>query len=196
MTVAALGVGLMLTATGCPSSLGIGDPCTPDLEYNPEFRGFTQDYVVTESTSFSCQSRICLVNHYRGRTSCPAGQDDNGNGPDGTPASGCKVPGTETAITGKEAGKACVPPECADRKAVDAVFCSCRCANVDGKTDDGQNYCECPENFACEQLVASTGVGGNEGLVGGYCTPKNKQYKPQSSCSAASGSSTTCNPAN
>ena len=203
MAVAALGVGLMLTATGCPQSGGIGDPCTPDREFDPTFRGFSQDGVFAESRSFSCESRICLVNHYRGRTSCPFGQDESGAGiegkpgTDGTNGSGCKVPGTNTAIVGDKSaanpsGKSCVPPQCNDRTKGDSVFCSCRCANVSGKTDDGANYCECPENFACEQLVASTGNGGNEGLSGGYCTPVGKNYKPQSSCSAVSGGSTNC----
>ncbi len=203
MAVAALGVCLMLTATGCPQSGGIGDACTPDKEYDPKFRGFSQDGVYAESRSFSCQSRICLVNHYRGRTSCPNGQDENGDGQpgkkgtDNEDGTGCKVPGTTKLIVGDKSeenaqGKSCVPPQCEDRKAVDSVFCSCRCANVEGKTDDGANYCECPENFACEQLVASTGLGGNEGLSGGYCTKVGKGYKPQSSCSAASGSSTSC----
>jgi len=59
--------------TSCQSG-GIGDPCTPEDEYNPQFGGFkvTEDNI--ESRSFQCQSRICLVNHFQGRVTCPEGQ--------------------------------------------------------------------------------------------------------------------------
>jgi hypothetical protein len=53
---------------------GVGDPCTPEYESDPQFSGFalTEGYI--ESRSFQCGTRICLVNHFQGRVSCPLGQ--------------------------------------------------------------------------------------------------------------------------
>ena len=56
------------------SSGGIGDPCTPEDEYRPDFAGFTLTQENIESRSFQCDSRICLVNFFQGRVSCPLGQ--------------------------------------------------------------------------------------------------------------------------
>src|SRR5271165_1104720 len=53
---------------------GVGDPCTPEDEYSITFSGFKVAEENIESRSFQCQSRICLVNHFQGRVSCPAGQ--------------------------------------------------------------------------------------------------------------------------
>lgn len=58
---------------GCPSS-GVGDPCIPEDEYKENFPGFKLTEENIESRSFQCQSRICLVNHFQGRASCPNGQ--------------------------------------------------------------------------------------------------------------------------
>jgi hypothetical protein len=54
---------------------GVGDPCTPEDEYNPDFAGFKVSEENIESRSFQCATRICLVNHFQGRVSCPLGQD-------------------------------------------------------------------------------------------------------------------------
>jgi hypothetical protein len=59
--------------TACQSG-GLGDPCTPEDEYNPLFAGFKVTEENIESRSFQCQTRICLVNHFQGRVSCPLGQ--------------------------------------------------------------------------------------------------------------------------
>jgi len=53
---------------------GVGDPCTPEDEYNPQFSGFAMTEEHIESRSFQCRTRICLVNHFQGRVSCPLGQ--------------------------------------------------------------------------------------------------------------------------
>ena len=54
---------------------GIGDPCTPEDEYTAAFAGFKVTEENIESRSFQCSTRICLVNHFQGRTTCPQGQD-------------------------------------------------------------------------------------------------------------------------
>lgn len=179
-----LAVAAALTLAAFPGcgSTGIGDPCTPEQEYNTDFNGFDYKQVSVESKSFQCQTRLCLVNHFQGRVSCPYGQDATGAALSGTAA--CKVPGTDSNVLGNPSDKntlAAVQPQCTDRTSDKAVYCSCRCQNVDGKADDGAVYCACPDGFSCTQLVASTGIG-NEGLTGGYCLKKGTQYNPSRVC--------------
>ena len=83
--------------------------------------------------------------------------------------------------------KATVSPQCTDRKAANSVYCSCRCANINGATDDGAVYCKCPEGFECKQLVSSIGQG-NEGLTGGYCIKSGTAYDQNNACG------NTCDP--
>jgi hypothetical protein len=53
---------------------GIGDPCIPEDEYSAAFAGFKVSEENIESRSFQCSTRICLVNHFQGRVTCPFGQ--------------------------------------------------------------------------------------------------------------------------
>ena len=182
---------IALSATGC-SATGIGDPCTPELEYQKDFRGFDLDQVLFESKSFQCQTRLCLVNHFRGRVTCPYGQDEKGVSGSSGP---CLVPGTNERVTGEPGAPkgAKVEAQCLDRTADRAVYCSCRCSNKDGRTDDGANYCACADGFECTQLSGSIGSS-NEGLTGGFCTKKGTTYGT-SSCGSScdkSKSATTC----
>jgi hypothetical protein len=187
--------------SGCPTTGGgVGDPCTPDKEFDPKFSGFSLKEASVESKSFQCQSRVCLVNHFRGRVSCGEGnaenkrglgQDKDGNGPGG--AEGCTVPGTDIPVTGPllrdgspvDARKGrCVQAWCKKRQPKDAVYCSCRCENADGRKDDGEVYCNCPDSFVCAQLVSPIGTG-NEFLTGGYCVKKGTEYdQNQDNCGA------------
>jgi hypothetical protein len=194
--VAAVGFTGALVGEGCKQT-GVGDPCTPEAEYNQAFNGFDQNEVNIESKSFQCQTRLCLVNHFQGRVSCVYGQDSAGVGPSGgaagTPGGSCTVPGDNTKpITGNpdpanKAG-ATVLPQCFGREAAKTVYCSCRCANVDGKTDDGANYCTCPDGFSCTQLVSSIGGNFNEGLTGAYCIKANTAFDRANPCT------TNCDP--
>jgi len=183
MAFAAVGAaGFLIATPGC-NSTGVGDPCTPEAELDPTFQGFVQGSTYVESKSFQCQTRVCLVNHFRGRVSCPNGQEatDKPFSSD-TNGKGCVVNGDDNnKVTGKVGGDSCVPSQCKDRQAEAAVYCSCRCANADGKTDDGANYCACPDGFSCEQLVPPTGLG-NEGLTGGYCIKANTKYDAANNC--------------
>jgi hypothetical protein len=187
-----------LTGAGCQTT-GVGDPCTPEAEYDTSFLGFDEHEVSTESADYQCFSRLCLVNHFRGRASCPYGQDANGNGP--PPAtSGCVTPFIHTPVDGKVNGafvnpnpmvKETVLAQCKDRTADNAVYCSCRCANVNGRTDDGAVYCKCPSGFSCTPLYSSIGGNANQGLTGSYCIKDGTAYNPDNvcnqSCSAALG---------
>jgi hypothetical protein len=104
------------------------------------------------------------------------------------PATGCFVPGTRTPIDGLDpvthqpidptpkTGLASVLPQCSGRQTDQAVYCSCRCANVNGQTNDGANYCTCPDGFQCTQLVTSISDVLDTGLTGGYCIKNNTQY--------------------
>jgi hypothetical protein len=51
-----------------------------------------------------------------------------------------------------------------ERRADDAVYCSCRC---DG-ADPNARYCECPSGFECRELVPATDTGPS-GRAGSYC---------------------------
>jgi hypothetical protein len=159
---------------------GVGDPCTPEDEWQPTFSGFKETEVNVESRSFQCQTRVCLVNHFKGRVSCPYGQTlEDIATRDGTDPRRCRIPGTDGSDPIDEVTVP-VPAQLYARTATasprrtgqgrvdDAVYCSCRCANAHGKTDDGASYCTCPSGFSCTQLIDTVGLGSAE-LAGSYC---------------------------
>jgi hypothetical protein len=203
-----------LFATGCQTT-GVGDPCTPESEYNTDFAGFSEKEVNVESKSYQCQTRLCLVNHFRGRVSCPYGQQSDGTVDPGTGATdSCWVPGTApnpppnpspgplatpytpNRITGPlvnpndpnsppadTKNQHAVPAQCTERKAADSVYCSCRCADINGGQGGNSVYCKCPQGFHCSQLVGTIGQG-NEGLTGGYCVKDNHDYDISGTCTS------------
>ena len=57
-TLLLLGGVLLAAAPGC-SDEGVGDPCTPEQEYDPSFNGFDEKEVNVESKSFQCRTRLC-----------------------------------------------------------------------------------------------------------------------------------------
>jgi len=177
--LAASAVIFAIAAPGC-NQTGIGDPCRPEREYDSTFTGFDINEVNVESKSYQCETRLCLVNHFQGRVTCPYGQVSSTVGPNGAPA--CVLPGTvDGKVTGAADGPV-VKAQCSTRRPDDAVYCSCRCANADGKTDDGANYCDCADGFTCEQLVGSIGAVSNEQLSGGYCIKKDTKYNAGAAC--------------
>lgn len=188
---------LLIVGPGCADE-GIGDPCTPEQEYNADFLGFDAKEVNVESKSFQCRTRLCLVNHFQGRVSCPYGQGPGGEAPAGGAA--CTVPGTGQEIKGAinpetndfvdTRRKNEVQPQCVDRAADKAVYCSCRCADLNGQRPSDQIFCDCPDGFQCERLVTSIGQG-NEGLTGSYCIKRNTKYDSTTACTQG-----TCDPAN
>jgi hypothetical protein len=216
--VGVAGVALFpMSLQGC-SQTGVGDPCVPEQEYDPTFRQFTIGEVNVESKSFDCQTRLCLANHFQGRVTCPYGQTIqaaprklNGSVPytdkNGAPIGSCVLPGggqddqSGKAPAGQDvygnnknpapgvAPTAEVLPQRLDRTANQAVYCSCRCANVNNQTNDGAVYCACPDGFACTQLVAPVQAGVNEGLTGAYCIKKGTDFDalatPKGTCDPA-----------
>jgi hypothetical protein len=179
---------VFFSAPGC-SEEGIGDPCVPEQEFDEHFLAFDEKEVNVESKSFQCRTRLCLVNHFRGRVSCPYGQNQGGSAPAGAKA--CTIPGTETLISGEKdpstneffdpRKQSAVPAQCVDRAANKAVYCSCRCADINGQKPSDQTFCDCPDGFSCERLVTSIGQG-NEGLTGSYCIKTNTKYDPTTAC--------------
>jgi hypothetical protein len=160
-----------LLALGCDPG-GVGDPCVPEDEYMRRFSGFAVTEVNVESASFQCETRVCLVNHFQGRVSCPYGQDyDPATGPsEHAPGLGvCSIPGADST-TEEGQVKAAVEPQLLSRAAERAVYCSCRCKGP----DPNASYCKCPSGYACVELVPDYGMGGQ--LVGSYCVRNGTIY--------------------
>jgi len=142
---------------------GVGDPCVPEDEYQAYFSGYELGEVDFETRSFQCETRVCLVNHFQGRVSCPYGQSTSAGG-----AARCHIPGS----SGPGADiRVDVRPQLTNRRASDAVYCSCRC----GGPDSGARYCHCPQGFTCTELARDIGVGAAE-LSGSYCIRAGTAY--------------------
>jgi hypothetical protein len=154
----------ILVVPGCDAD-GVGDPCVPEDEYSSTFSGFALSEVSTESKSFQCQSRLCLVNHFQGRVSCPYGQTSAQAASD--PA--CHLPGSSVPV------EAAVRPQLLDRRAEQAVYCSCRCAGPDPKA----RYCECPSGFSCSPVIPNFALGQDQ-LPGSYCVRAGSEYRESS----------------
>ncbi len=163
---------LCLFTSGCQSD-GIGDPCVPEDEYRTQFGGYSKKEVNVESRSFQCESRLCLVNKFQGRVSCPYGQMDV--------AGGCRTPDGTIAIAVP------VEPQLQTRPVGDAVYCSCRCAG----DDPDAPYCECPNGFSCTDLVPYI-ASSDAQLAGSYCVKNGTEREPSDildvPCDAATSS--------
>jgi hypothetical protein len=197
-TWAAAAVTFILGAlsSACTSG-GIGDPCTPEDEYQQGFSGYAVSEVNMESRSFQCETRLCLVNHFQGRVSCPYGQDTT-NGTTFTvpfaasattiddPAKRCNIPGTQEAIV------VSVLPQVKGRRPIDSVYCSCRC---DG-ADPNARYCKCPSGFECVSLLTDISRLGSRELAGSYCIKQGTTYNPNTRGGTCTWGSGECGPYN
>ena len=108
---------------------GVGDPCVPDEETDATFPGFHIDESYIESRSFQCSTRICLVNHFQGRASCPLGQAQ-------ADVKACSGPG-DTSCGG---GKGCV---------VSATY-AVPCNPCDKATDPTCKDTGCSDGLTCD----------------------------------------------
>jgi hypothetical protein len=128
---------------------GVGDPCIPNDEFSAQYSGATESGAQIEDRSFQCETRVCLVKHFRGRVSCPFGNAEGRDSPlipeaySGADSEECFVPGTTTPV------EVPVNSQCQPRKG--QVYCSCRC---DGE-DSAAKYCECPEGYDCKEVTRS-----------------------------------------
>jgi len=165
-----------LSSVACESG-GVGDPCTPEDEFFDNFTGFSLREVNVESRSFQCETRVCLVNKFQGRVSCPYGT--NGTPPDPNATATvthnlpCEVPNFGGYVT--------VPvlPQRIQRRPEVSVYCSCRCNGP----DPNARYCECPSGFECKEIVESRSdegqETGQEQLAGSYCIRTNSDVDPE-----------------
>ena len=154
-----------------PAPAPLGAPCVSYVhEGQASFGGSLESEVTIETGNPQCGTNVCLYNHFRGRVTCPYGQDATGHGPGGSP--GCLSAGSCEPLRSSDPAQSplVVPPQCADRTAAAAVYCSCRCANASGGTSDG-TYCACPSGMTCTQLIPSSGTppAGKPDNSGAYC---------------------------
>ncbi|MDC3981666.1 hypothetical protein [Polyangium jinanense] len=241
----------VIVAEPIQTSSDVGNPCVPFVELDARFPGtkVTERNIVTNDFQ-QCETGICLINNFQGRTSCPLGQPeptpctgplDASCGPDQSCVESGVVPvpcdpqaadggasqcanyggacnaehgacectadehcpqGTTCDVTTKQCkkyvchvpgscqsegaseldneGKSCCVPgsdapvssavcgQCGSRPPEQAVYCSCRCGPAEGAPDEG-NYCECPDDFECKELVPYVGLGDTAGK---YCIKK------------------------
>lgn len=138
----ATGWGLMVAlSVGCTGS-NVGDPCTPE---SVPPGGFDEREAYVETSSVQCRTRVCLWYFLSGSPNNIAEE------------TGCTPGGLEDADEG------CVTQADIDER----VFCTCRCGAPDGVNTP---TCDCPDNFACEEIVTVEGAG--QGVRGSYCVPK------------------------
>jgi hypothetical protein len=189
---AAVTFGLGVLSFGCQSG-GIGDPCTPEDEYQQFFSGYSVTEVNMESRSFQCETRLCLVNHFQGRVSCPYGQTlMDAKAPSGNlDYRYCHIPGTSGPTNQIQVE---VNKQYDKRKAADTVYCSCRCNGADAAA----RYCKCPTGFQCVDLLQTIrGLGGTE-LAGSYCVKDGTAFIPGNTgayCLDDQGATTSSAPA-
>jgi hypothetical protein len=166
----AMSLGAIASAmSGCHSG-DVGAECLPEDEYSQDIQGFALDEVDAENRSFQCETRVCLVNHFQGRVSCPYGQTEQ----QAQSNPQCFVPDSSTPIRGA------VSPQLLGRRARDAVYCSCRCNGP----DHNARYCDCPSGFSCQDLVPALGLGEGE-LTGSYCVREGTTFVSGQPISAA-----------
>ncbi len=186
---------------GCDPGLpAIGTPCVPSSESDPAFLGFDPGEVVADLPYPNADPGeiVCLVNHFRGRVTCPYGQGPTGAElPRVAGATGGSFPngvGPCTTPNGPVIGDvstdpqdgAQVYPQCADRRSDKTVTWSCRCANADGKTDDGARYCSCPSGTKCSSFASpACDVDCNSQF---YCVTEGMEYQAYNACT------TPCDP--
>jgi hypothetical protein len=169
----------------------VGSPCISYAhEGQTDFAGFSEAAVTIEMGNPQCGTNVCLYNHFRGRVTCPYGQDATGRGPDGLP--GCLSAGACEPVRPADPTQA-VPPQCADRTAAAAVYCSCRCANVSGATNDG-TYCTCPSGTTCTQLIPSGAAPppGQMDTSGAYCLKTRTLWRGGNCLVSCDPTSTPC----
>ena len=134
-------LGLVAGTPRCDSNMSlVGTPCVPTAENDPTFLGFDVSDIHVGATpdQVGAGDIFCLVNHFRGRVTCPYGQDPTGtelprvDGASGGPfpegGGPCMTP-SNGAVTGDPSADpvalAQVEPQCTDRRAAKTVFWTC-----------------------------------------------------------------------
>lgn len=117
----------------------MGDPCVPEDEYDPGFSGFSADGEVVHTGVWDCPARVCVVDRFQGRKTCPLGQPEPPR---------CAGPNDASCPGGgecREAGEH-LPP-CGQAGACEEGL-SCN-------TDTWRCECDgaCPEGFSCDPVA-------------------------------------------
>ncbi len=160
LSVGALGILPVACQTG-----GVGDPCTPEDEYSATFGGFDTKDANIESRSFQCATRICLVNHFQGRVSCPLGQDGGKQVPCNGPSDGtCAAQGLGSCVASDVFSPTCnTTPDCPGGLAADGktnllgFVCTggaCQCTR-DAMIDSIPYYCQPAPGGTSAQVLQS-----------------------------------------
>lgn len=145
---------------GEANSKNVGKACITADESNPTFAGFAESEVSVEASGRDCGAGVCLVNHFKGRVSCPYGQSDLE-----LEDPRCLLPGTSDPVLVP------VPPQDSVRTAALAVTCSCRCAGPGAGP-----FCSCPIGAECAPVVENLGLPGSEEVAGSYCIPEGARF--------------------
>jgi hypothetical protein len=159
-------VATLITIPSACQSGGVGDPCTPDQEQDATFTGFQMDQDYIESRSFECATRVCMVNHFQGRVSCPLGQP----AADVTPCAGpgdtrcgagrsCVVSSTlaiPCAPCDPAQDPGCVPTTCAPGLTCDPTqqICACDTKNSPTFSTSDVDYTCVPFDPSCRPTAA------------------------------------------
>jgi hypothetical protein len=204
-----VGVGLIGAAPLACSQGGVGDPCIPEDEYDPQFPGFKLSLENIESRSFQCQTRICLVNHFQGRVSCPLGQPDKGA------TKSCAVQNGDLSVSGDQSkcdtGEDCVesvaiaqdcdpaaPNTCPPPGACDKTGKFCQCEQqplqlppasgyiCDGKTHQFRAFI-CHTKNSCQQIGKTVAENCNGGAPKDCCIPGTDQPIASEVCGQCNG---------
>lgn len=73
-----------------------GDRCIPEEEYQQRFSGFSVGEEIAYAQVWDCSTRLCLVDRFQGRLTCPLGQPEprRCTGPDDSscPAAPTRLP--------------------------------------------------------------------------------------------------------
>ncbi len=168
--------------------VGIGDPCIFSDERDPTFPGMSASEVVIEARIFKDKNLVCLSNHFRGRVTCPLGQDEAltqqakdyaeayAQPPDGMRPSLsdtdrktlCRPYGALASTAGVVTTQ--VEPQCVSRQAKDTVYYSCRCGGKYPEAD----YCNCTAEMACLPIARDDQEDPaiDNGISGSYCVKK------------------------
>ena len=211
----ALGVALVLSCGSNSSDEetttkgGVGTPCVPDLESDPAFTGFRIADSSAHSAAECGQGSVCLVNHFQGLVSCPAGQPAMAFCTDGEacPAGGECVEGDFIDVD-------CVPGDCPEGYVCDTVNAGCRsmvcsestgclagstpvagevCGSCDDRNFSDAVYCscecssggcQCPAGFVC---AAFGPMLGSMALDGSWCVREGTEFSDVSQCGTVAG---------
>lgn len=198
---------------GCAST-GVGDPCTPESEFDAKGGGAAGELTL-DLNSTQCETRVCLQHYFQGRITCPYGNGQKS----GQEVAGTKclpvenMPGLYTLSTdanatfGAATGDLCCPvvgdaeqkpinkpvqAQCKNRAPTDAVYCSCRCDVPAGVDKSQVKLCSCDKGFQCVPLFTNKAL--PVGKQGSYCVRNDQAVLAPDNANLDSELTSRCGP--